>query len=140
MYTLNECTNSHTHTYTHSHTIHSSIAPSDYGALAGFSLGPFSDSVRRLSFNVSIVDDMIPEDNELFTASLTLSDPATYGEIVTVDPALANVTILDEDGKSLIDCDGSTQLHISNGSVYRIQQSWRETIIVVMKHASQMVH
>ena len=101
MYTLNVCTNSHTHI--HSHTIHLSIEPGDYGALTDFSLGPFNNDVRELSFNVSIVNDMIPEDNELFTASLTLSDPATYGEIVTVDPALANVTILDEDGKSLIE-------------------------------------
>ena len=56
--------------------------------------------MRHLSFNVSIVNDMIPEDDELFTASLTLSDPVTYGEIVTVAPDLANVTILDDDGKS----------------------------------------
>ena len=87
---------------------------------------------------------MIPEDNELFTASLTLSDPATYGEIVTVAPDLANVTILDDDGKSLIERGAvmvaPSCIIISNGSVYRIQQSWRETIIVVMKHASQMVH
>ena len=81
------------------HTIHLSTAPSDYGALTDFSLGPFSDSVCRFSFNVSVVNDRIPEDDELFTASLTLSDPATYGEIVTVAPDLANVTILDDDGK-----------------------------------------
>ena len=91
-----------THTHIQSHTIHLSIAPSDYGALTGFSLGPFSNNVRHLSFNVSIVDDMIPEDDELFTASLTLSDPVTYGEIVTVAPDLANVTILDDDGKSCL--------------------------------------
>ena len=91
-----------THTYVHSHTIHLSIEPGDYAALADFPLGPFNNDVRELSFNVSIVNDLIPEDDELFTASLTLSDPATYGEIVTVTPNLANVTILDEDGKSLM--------------------------------------
>ena len=92
----------HSHALTHiqPHTIHLSTAPSDYGALAGFSLGPFSNSVRRLSFNVSIVNDMIPEDDEDFTASLTLSpaDRARLGNRVTVQPDLATVTILDDDG------------------------------------------
>ena len=85
---------------TQSHTIHLSIAPSDYGALADFLLGPFSNTVRRLSFNVSIVDDVIPENNEDFTASLTLApaDRARLGNRVTVDPDLATVTIMDDDG------------------------------------------
>ena len=83
-----------------SHTIHLSIAPSDYGALTDFSLGPFSDSVRQLSFNVSIVDDMIPENDETFTANLTLlpADRARLGNRVTVNPDLATVTIEDDDG------------------------------------------
>ena len=92
----------HSHTLTHiqPHTIHLSTAPSDYGALAGFSLGPFSNSVRQLSFNVSIVDDMIPEDDEDFTARLTLApaDRTRLGTRVTVDPDLATVTIEDNDG------------------------------------------
>ena len=79
------------------HTLHLSIAPSDYSALADFLLGPFSNTVRRLSFNVSIVDDMIPENNEDFTASLTLA-LAGLGNRVTVDPDLATVTIEDDDG------------------------------------------
>ena len=85
----------------HSHTYnHLSVAPGDYGALADFSVGPFSDSVRQLSFNVSIVDDMIPEDDEDFTASLTLApaDRTRLGTRVTVDPDLATVTIEDNDG------------------------------------------
>ena len=87
-------------THTHIHTIHLSIAPSDYDALAGFFLGPFSNSVRQLSFNVSIVDDMIQENNENFTANLTLSpaDRARLGNRVTVDPVSATVTIQDDDG------------------------------------------
>ena len=87
----------HTHTITHNHL---SIAPGDYGALAGFSLGPFSNSVRQLSFNVSIVDDMIPEDDENFTARLILApaDRTRLGTRVTVDPDLATVTIEDNDG------------------------------------------
>ena len=88
------------HSHLQSHTIHLSIAPSDYGALTGFSLGPFSNSVRQLSFYVSIVNDTIPEDNEDFTASLTLApaDRARLGNRVTVDPDLATVTIQDDDG------------------------------------------
>ena len=63
-------------------------------------MGPFSDSVRQLSFHVSIVDDMIPEDYEDFTASLTLApaDRARLGNRVTVNPDLATVTIEDNDG------------------------------------------
>ena len=79
---------------------HLSTAPSDYGALTDFSLGPFSNSVRQLSFNVSIVDGMIPENDETFTASLTLlpADRARLGGLVIVDPDLATVTIEDNDG------------------------------------------
>ena len=56
--------------------------------------------MRQLSFNVSIVNDMIPEDNEDFTASLTLApaDRTRLGTRVTVQPDLANVTIQDDDG------------------------------------------
>ena len=56
--------------------------------------------MRQLSFNVSIVDDMIPEDDEDFTASLTLApaDRTRLGTRVTVDPDLATVTIEDNDG------------------------------------------
>ena len=83
-----------------SHTIHLSIAPSDYGALTDFLLGPFSNSVRQLSFSVSIVNDANPEDDEDFTARLTLlpADQTRLGNRVTVDPDLATVTILDDDG------------------------------------------
>ena len=88
-----------------SHTIHLSIAPGDYGALTGFSLGPFNNSVRQLSFNVSIVNDMIPEDDETFIANLTLlpADQARLRNRVTVQPDSATVTILDDDGTIAID-------------------------------------
>ena len=77
-----------------------SIAPSDYDALTDFLLGPFSNSVRQLSFNVSIVNDAIPGDDEDFTARLTLlpADQARLRNHVTVRPDLATVTILDDDG------------------------------------------
>ena len=72
--------------YMPSHTIHLSTAPGDYGALTGFSLGPFNNSVRQLSFNVSIVNDMITEGNETFIANLTLlpADQARLRNRVTV--------------------------------------------------------
>ena len=90
----------HTHTYIQSCTIHLSIAPNDYGALTGFSLGPFNNSVRQLSFNVSIMNDVILEENEDFTASLTVSpaDRTRLGNRVTVQPNVATVTVLDNDG------------------------------------------
>ena len=86
-----------------SHTIHLSIAPGDCGALTGFPLGPFSNSVRQLSFNVSIVNDMIPEDDETFIANLTLlpADQARLRNRVTVQPVSATVTIQDDEGKIL---------------------------------------
>ena len=90
----------HTHTHTHTHTIltHASVADSDYDALANFRLGPFSDDVRELSFNVSIVDDNTPESAETFHANLTL-DPADQARLVTVSYNAATVTIQDNDGK-----------------------------------------
>ena len=96
----------HNKQHTCNHTISLSIAPGDYDALAGFSLGPFSNNVRQLSFNVSIVNDVIPEGTETFTANLTLApaDRARLGDRVTVDLDLATVTILDNDGTILSVC------------------------------------
>ena len=55
--------------------------------------------MRRLSFNVSIVNDDIPEDSEMFRATLTL-EGADQAELVTVSPDEADVTILeDNDGR-----------------------------------------
>ena len=92
-------------TYMQSHTIHLSIAPGDYGALTGFSLGPFNNDVRQLSFNVSIVNDMIPEGTETFIANLTPlpADQARLRNRVSVQPDSATVTILDEEGTIAID-------------------------------------
>ena len=78
-----------------------SVAPGDYRALTNFPLGPFSDDVRELSFNVSIVNDSIPEDAEMFNVSLTLepADQARLGNRVIVSPDVATITIQDDDGK-----------------------------------------
>ena len=79
----------------------SSVAPGDYVNLTNFRLGPFNNSVRQLSFKVSIVDDNVPEDTEMFSASLTL-DPATQARLdnrVTVSPDVTTLMIMDSNGK-----------------------------------------
>ena len=50
---------------------------------------------------MSIVNDNIPEDVEMFNVSLTLApaDQARLGNHVTVSPDVATVTIQDDDGK-----------------------------------------
>jgi len=69
-------------------------------ALTGFSLGPFNNSVRQLTFSVPIVNDVIPEDDETFIANLTLlpADQARLRNRVTVQPDSATVTIQDDEG------------------------------------------
>ena len=88
--------NAHKHTHTHTH--YPCIAPGDYGALTNFPLGPFNDGGRELSFNVSIVNDNIPEDIELFRVSLTLhpASQARLGNRVTVSPDVATFMIIDD--------------------------------------------
>ena len=56
--------------------------------------------LHQLSFNVSIVGDVTPEQKEVFTANLTLSpaDRARLGTHVAVQPDLVAVTILGDDG------------------------------------------
>ena len=84
---------------THTHT---SVAPDDYSNLINFSVGPFNNDVWELSFTVSIVNDSIPEDAEMFNVSLTL-DPADQARLgnrtrVIVSPGVATVTIQDDEG------------------------------------------
>ena len=57
--------------------------------------------MRELSFNVSIVNDSIPEDAEIFNVSLIFdpADQARLGNRVIVSPDVAIVTIQDDDGK-----------------------------------------
>ena len=89
----------YTHTYTHIFYI--SVALGDYGALTEYRLGPFNNSVRQLSFNVSIVNDNTLEDAEMFNASLTIesTDKARLGNHVRVSPNEATVTIQDDQSK-----------------------------------------
>ena len=64
-------------------------------------MGPFSNDVRQLSINVSIVNDDIPEDTEMFRINLTLdpADQARLGNRVTLSPDVATFTIQDSDRK-----------------------------------------
>ena len=57
--------------------------------------------MRQISFNVSIVNESIPEDAEMFSAGLTLdpADQARLGNRFTVSPDVATITIQDNDGK-----------------------------------------
>ena len=54
--------------------------------------------MRELSFNVSIVNDNIPEDIEMFRVSLTLhpASQARLGNRVTVSPDVATFMIIDD--------------------------------------------
>ena len=47
-----------------------------------------------------VVDDNVPEDNEMFNVSLTLdpADRARLGNRLTVSPDVTTLTILDNDG------------------------------------------
>ena len=60
--------------------------------------------MRQLSFNVTIVNDNITEVAEMFSVSLTLdpADQARIGNLVTVSPDVATVTIQDDDGMPLV--------------------------------------
>ena len=57
--------------------------------------------MRQLSFNVSIVNDDIPEDTELFGGSLALdpADQAGLGNHVTVSPDVATFTIIEDNDR-----------------------------------------
>ena len=51
---------------------------------------------NMLCVDVSINDDNLCEDDEMFDISLSTLDPA-----VTLDPDTGSVTIIDDDGKSV---------------------------------------
>ena len=60
--------------------------------------------MRQLSFSVSIVNDNISEDAEMFRATLTLDDD-DQADLVTVSPDEAIVTILeDNDRRQSLGC------------------------------------
>ena len=74
--------------------------PGDYGAVdflnEPFRGRPFNTDNRRQCFNVSIVNDEIPENAEYFNVTISNSEPSP---LVRVQPDEAMVTILDRGGK-----------------------------------------
>ena len=89
------------HMRAYAHTFHPSLDSGDYDPLTNFRLGPFNNTAHQLSFNVTIGNDSIPEDAEMFNVSLTLdpADQARFSNRVTVSPSAATVTIQDDEGK-----------------------------------------
>ena len=57
----------------------------------------FSQNDTRVCFNVSIIDDNIHEQDEVFFVKITTSDPQ-----VILSPRQTNLTINDNDGKIII--------------------------------------
>ena len=72
--------------------------PGDYVAVnflnEPFRGHPFNTNNRQQCFNVTIVNDDIPENAENFTVTINHSMPSP---LVTVEPAFATITILDSD-------------------------------------------
>ena len=99
---MNLCTHTHMHMCTYAHLLHPFLDSGDYVPLTNFRLGPFNNTVHQVSFNVTIGNDSIPEDAEMFNVSLTLdpADQARLGNRVIVSPHVATVTIQDNDGKN----------------------------------------
>ena len=67
-------------------------AEHDYNSTSGITT--FTPGANQQTINIPIINDLRLEDNETFTVQLT-NAPAR----VTLDPAQATVTILDDDGK-----------------------------------------
>ena len=57
--------------------------------------------VRQQCINVAITDDARFEDNEQFQLTLSQSSPPSTFPVVTIDPRLASVTIIDDDGETM---------------------------------------
>ena len=52
--------------------------------------------------NVSIVDDQLLEGNEIFIVYLSLDSPADLGYVQLIGPTSVFITIIDDDGNSLV--------------------------------------
>ena len=91
----------HIHTFAHTHFI---VASGDYASVS-MTVGPFTSQQPRQCFNVSITNDTIAEQNEAFTARLTLvpdSVTTITANRIIVDPPEATVQITNNDLSKLI--------------------------------------
>ena len=68
------------------------VSPGDYGGVTGASIQFSSGDVTK-THTVTVVDDTVIEDDETFQSTLTL----VTGDVVTVSPATATVTIAGRD-------------------------------------------
>ena len=68
----------------------------DFTPINNQDVGPFSNTTRRQCFSVEIDNDMIREDNENFFLDLRRR-PGEILDRVTINPAVAEVTINDDD-------------------------------------------
>ena len=92
------------------------LTGSDYEALIALPL-TFTPNTKAVDVPVTIIDDNIFEPTERFTASLSLSMQVAG---VSVAPAMAEVSILDEDGKPWMQILSSIFMHTRKrlGSTY----------------------
>ena len=65
------------------------------------SLEDFGDHKRRRCFHVTILNDNIPENAEVFT--VTLKSSIERISHIQILPAIVTITVLDNDGKDMID-------------------------------------
>ena len=59
---------------------------------------PFNNVTRLQCFNVTIYDDTLVEDTEIFSVGVTLADDTLP---VMISPKVSTVEIVDNDGKSV---------------------------------------
>ena len=57
----------------------------------------FTSTMSEICHNITIINDVFYEDSENFSVLLTTGDPG-----VVVNPDMGTITILDEDGKSIV--------------------------------------
>ena len=69
----------------------------DYGQVTNMPLGPFGNSNRIQCFNVTIVDDNVPEDNEEFMTVVTFCPGELVPPNTIITPPNSTVTIGDND-------------------------------------------
>ena len=69
----------------------------DFTSINNQDVGPFSNMTRRQCFAIEITNDMIREDIESFFLDLTT--PVMLDRVI-IDPAVAEVTIIEDDRES----------------------------------------
>ena len=76
---------------------------SDFTVIINQDVGPFSNAQRQQCFFVEIINSqMISENSENFFLNLTTC-PGEVLQQVTINPAVAEITVIDNDGESISD-------------------------------------